>query len=182
MQPVKRTPLVRKTALTAKRRTVRRSEMERKREPRARGDAPRPPSEGAQLLKRMQQNFREDVRWFRGETCVARVSTWDPKVGACDGPVEADHVWERSQGGPYLVANGSPLCRRHHRMKTDNELRYRFEWLGRDQVRWFAEVGFVAWDLETGEPYGKGWRTFEPLRPSQLAALRASGSLPALTR
>jgi hypothetical protein len=80
------------------------------------------------------------------------------------------------------VANGSPLCRRHHRMKTDNELRYRFEWLGRDQVRWFAEVGFVAWDLETGEPYGKGWRTFEPLRPSQLAALRASGSLPALTR
>lgn len=123
-----------------------------------------------------QQEWSRKVKDKRGRWCRAA------ELGGCLGVLEADHIWERSQGGPFVVENGGVLCHAHHEMKTDNKLRWRFEWLSPDQVAWFAVVGFVAWDPTTGEPYGPGMRTFDPLRPEQLARLVAEDRIPLLQR
>jgi 5-methylcytosine-specific restriction endonuclease McrA len=101
----------------------------------------------------------------RGLRCRAEV------LGGCDGALQCDHIWPKSQTGPSVVENGAFLCRRHHTMKTEAELRYRFEWLDQDQVEWLAKVGWVVWDA-AGQPSGRGWKHFEPrvVHPSTVGA------------
>lgn len=46
--------------------------------------------------------------------------------GGCDGPLEADHIVPRSQGGESTRENLRPLCRRHNRrrgIETKNQNR-----------------------------------------------------------
>ena len=35
-------------------------------------------------------------------------------MGGCAGPMEADHIMPRSQGGESTIDNLRPLCRRHN--------------------------------------------------------------------
>jgi hypothetical protein len=73
--------------------------------------------------------------------------------------VQADHMKPRAQGGKNDVANGLPLCREHHEMKTDSKIKIEYEWLEDSHLRYLAEIGWVRWDDE-GEPYGNGYRHF----------------------
>lgn len=133
----------------------------------------------AGLERLLQRTWRDQLRKVRPYRCVAAYEA--ATLGPCRGRLEADHIWERSQGGPYAVENGAFLCASHHLAKTRNELQYRYDWLEADQVAWFAAAGFVAWDRCTGEPYGRGWRTFAPLSPAQLARAAMAG-LPQMLR
>jgi hypothetical protein len=136
----------------------------------------------AYLERPRQAGWRQRCGQLRTVACAARFDVDDPEVGPCRGMIECDHIRPKSQGGAYVVENGGFLCHRHHEMKTNSRLQWRFGWLGQDQVEWLAKVGWVAWGRTTGEPYGLGWRHFKPLRPSQLADAMARGRLPQLSR
>jgi hypothetical protein len=129
-----------------------------------------------------QAEWRRACEQVRLVECCARYAAAERDVGPCEGRLECDHIRPKSQRGPYIVENGGFLCWRHHEMKTNSQLQWRFEWLGQDQINWLAAVGWVAWDHDTGEPEGLGWRHFKPLRPSQLAEALARGRLPRLQR
>lgn len=109
--------------------------------------------------KYKQSAWRKACLQVRPAVCIAA------SLGGCEGQLECDHIFPRSQGGPYVVENGAFVCTRHHRMKTDSELKYRREWLGADQVKWLADVNWVRW-LSNGDVEGKGFRHFEPVRLS----------------
>jgi hypothetical protein len=122
------------------------------------GFGPSPKPEPPRRSKR-----RDDARWRHG--CLA-MRGWYCRVCAMPpapnrpGPLEIDHIWPRSQGGPSVVENGLVLCRRHHADKTAGVLRIDRRWLDADQVAWLADVGWVEWDGD-GSPLGRGWRHFE---------------------
>lgn len=58
-----------------------------------------------------------------------------------------------------MVENGTMLCQRHHQMKTESKIQYRYEWLDEDQIAWLAQIGWVTWDAD-GRPRGRGLRHF----------------------
>ncbi len=69
------------------------------------------------------------IRWVRQQPCCLAVR------GACSGPVEADHAGPRPVGRRADDRTCIPLCRRHHRQRTD----YRGHFYG-----WTAET-MRAW-------------------------------------
>lgn len=75
------------------------------------------------------------------------------------GPVQADHVMPRSQGGQSVVENGMPLCDECHRAKTEHRVLVKKSWLDADQLEYLETVGWVWWD-STGEVYGHGRKSF----------------------
>jgi 5-methylcytosine-specific restriction endonuclease McrA len=108
-----------------------------------------------------QSNWRAAVIELRGGYCRAMFTAGTP----CGGRLEVDHVVERSQGGHWVIQNGTPLCQKHHRDKTTGKLKVAYEWLDQDQILWLAEKGHVAWD-EQGRPYGRMCKGFEARRAS----------------
>jgi 5-methylcytosine-specific restriction endonuclease McrA len=110
--------------------------------------------------KYKQSAWRKACLQVRPAVCAAAA------LGGCAGQLECDHIWPKSQGGPYVVENGAFLCTEHHRQKTDSELKYRRDWLGWDQVKWLADSGWVMWAAD-GSVSGRGWRHFEPVLPQR---------------
>lgn len=106
--------------------------------------------------KYRQSAWRRECLKVRAAVCVAA------SLGGCAGQLEMDHCFPKSQGGPYVVENGVPVCTEHHRQKTNSELRYRREWLAQDQINWLAEIGWVSWAAD-GSVSGRGWKHFEPV-------------------
>lgn len=107
--------------------------------------------------KYKQSAWRRQCLMVREAVCVAA------GLGGCEGQLECDHIWPKSQGGPFVVENGAFLCTRHHAMKTYSELKYRREWLAEDQIEWLHQVGWVTW-ANDGSVSGRGWRHFEEHR------------------
>lgn len=123
-------------------------------------DAPIHPS--AQLSVKAAQRKYKQSQWRRKCLKVRPFVCIAAGLGGCEGRLECDHVWPKSQGGPYVVENGVFVCAKHHKMKTDSELKYRRIWLAPDQVAWLAEMDWVRW-LPNGDVAGRGWRHFEPV-------------------
>jgi hypothetical protein len=87
---------------------------------------------------------------LRGERCRACLTT---------DLVQCAHVMPRSQGGPSVVENGTPLCMGCHADVDQYRARWSPAWLDPDQLVWLASVGWVDWD-GAGEPFGRGCRRF----------------------
>jgi 5-methylcytosine-specific restriction endonuclease McrA len=90
--------------------------------------------------RRNDSLWRSDVMDKRGRRCRA-----------CGGDrdVQSDHLIPRSQCGPSIVENGTPLCgpfgRGCHDRKTAHRLLIRREWLDPDQVAWLELAGHARW-------------------------------------
>lgn len=54
------------------------------------------------------------LEWVRQQPCLLR------RLGDCDGAVEADHAGERPYGQKCDDGRALPLCRKHHRDRTDS--------------------------------------------------------------
>jgi len=124
---------------------------------------------------------------------------YDGNCVACGhhGWCQHDHIWPLSQARKdprrLSVLNGATLCGdfcRHceaegkkpcHLQKTHGELRYQFRWLRPDTIVYLADVGWVAWNPVTGEPYGPGMNHFEPL-PDRYKVPIVLNALPKLVR
>lgn len=148
---MKRTPLGRKTPLTSdpqksrdwQRRSV---GFESGRQGRERGTR-------STARRRNDAPWRKEVEAKRGRYCRACLTSHR---------LQADHIKPRSQGGPSVVENGMLLCEEHHTAKTNGELRIQRDWLDEDQIVWLREQGWVWWDDDDGEVYGRGRNHFEP--------------------
>jgi hypothetical protein len=105
---MKRVPLKRKTPLVRKKwmRTTRKSAYKRR---------PRDPAYMA---------------WVRRQPCCARVFSH-----LCSGPIEADHAGRRSAGRKADDRTCIPLCRRHHRERTDFSGAFK-TWNAQDMRYW----------------------------------------------
>lgn len=106
------------------------------------------------VVRRNDSGWRQQVLEARGERCRSCGTTRD---------VQVDHVVPRSQGGPSVVENGTPLCGPFgngcHPAVTEKRLLIQPEWLDDDQIAWLEENGHVWWD-EEGEVYGRLRRSF----------------------
>lgn len=119
-------------------------------------------SRGRRAASRSQQR-RNDSAWraacieIRGDLC---------RVPGClrPWPVQMDHLIPRAQGGPSVVANGTPWCEFHHRAKTEHQLRIHRDWLDPDQITWLEEEGHARW-LEDGSVAGAHCRLFASIQP-----------------
>lgn len=95
---------------------------------------------GSNRNQRNDSRWRSDVMEKRGHRCRA-----------CGGDrdVQSDHLIPRSQGGPSIVENGTPLCgpfgRGCHDRKTAHLLLVKREWLDSDQVAWLELAGHAIW-------------------------------------
>ena len=127
-------------------------------------DALAPTRTAKRKATRQRSHARNDAAWrkqvmaLRGEACRACGSSRH---------VECDHLIERSQGGPSVIENGTPLCGefgpcRAHVRKTRNELQIRREWLDPDQVEWLAQEGHARWEPD-GTVTGRFHKTFAAL-------------------
>lgn len=160
------TPLTRKTGLTVDLERVR--EWQRRTQQRAfdraqaRRDAP-PPVD--QPRRRPRRPRRNDSGWRA--TCLELYGEWC-RVPDCPHPqpVEMDHLIQRSQGGPSVPGNGLPLCRVHHRLKTDCLLLVAPEWLDPRHVRWLSDEGHAEW-LMDGVVVGRHYRIFADGQPDR---------------
>lgn len=101
---------------------------------------------------------RNDAPWR--QECLERRGEWC-RVAGCPHPqpVQIDHLIPRSQGGPSVVENGLPLCRRHHDLKTAHDMLINPAWLDTDQVLWLADHGHAEWLLD-GVVVGRHRRLF----------------------
>jgi hypothetical protein len=134
------------------------------------GPSPKPEPRRPRPRRRDDSAWREECLGRRGRYCRACPSALQVpgvvvgnKIAGFRGmpiPLEIDHVWPRSQGGPSVLENGLVLCRKHHGEKTAGRLRIEPGWLDADQVAWLADVGWVEWQAD-GQPRGRGWRHFE---------------------
>lgn len=106
-------------------------------------------------MTRDDSGWRNEVMEARGERCR--------RCGSPHG-VQADHVISRSHSGPSVLANGTPLCRGCHDLKTDNKILYEPSWLDSDQIEWLAREGFAIWD-EQGQVSGMHSASFADRRP-----------------
>jgi hypothetical protein len=89
------------------------------------------------------------MRWVKRLPCSVRVEAPDPDVlpTTCSGRVEADHMGlERGLGQKADDSTCAPLCRKHHRERTDHVGTFRSvtrdmerEWRGRAITRTQAE-------------------------------------------
>ena len=81
--------------------------------------------------------------WVRQQPCLLR------HLGDCDGTVEADHAGERPYGQKCGDDQALPLCRKHHRDRTDSRgffrapdrvaRRLRRQWLDRQIATTWAQ-------------------------------------------
>lgn len=108
-------------------------------------------------------NRRNDAQWradcleLRGDWC---------RVPHCPHPqpVQMDHLIPRAHGGPSVVENGWPVCRRHHELKTGHLLLVDPTWLDLDQRIWLRDHNYVTWLLD-GVAVGTRRRIFADARP-----------------
>lgn len=148
------TPLARRTPL--KRTSLRRDIERALREP-----LPRRPTR----YRRRARDF-EFMGWVKRQPCIVRVLP--PRDFAytlasrllfardialvrttpCDGPIEADHAGERGLGRKAADSTCIPLCRGHHRERTDHAGTFRP--LTRDELR--------AWRARAIEHTQAAWR------------------------
>jgi hypothetical protein len=77
-----------------------------------------------------------------------------------------DHLIPRAQGGQSVPGNGLPLCRVHHRMKTDHLLLIAPEWLDPRHVLWLSDEGHAEW-LVDGVVTGRHCRIFADGQPDR---------------
>lgn len=107
--------------------------------------------------------------WYNA--CQAARGLYCSVPGCGETRIQMDHLIPRSLGGPYLVANGWPLCAPashtfrggHHLAKTEHRLPIPLGWLPADMVEWLAATGHAWWDLTTGEVHGRHRRIFAPV-------------------
>lgn len=110
---------------------------------------------------RPRSKRRNDGPWR--QECAVAYGLWCRASGVHAGPIQCDHVWPRSQGGPSVVENGLFLCESHHDAKTASRIVIDPEWLTPEQIDWLAQVGWVSWNAD-GQPSGRGMRHFAPRR------------------
>lgn len=114
-------------------------------------------------MSKQSQAWAEAVRDLYGPWCII--------CGFAD--IELDHIQPKSQGGLYEPGNGVPVCSwrsvtipgGHHLAKTEGRLKYSPEILLPVTIEYLAAAKWVAWDAD-GQPYGRGWRHFEPMTGS----------------
>jgi hypothetical protein len=73
--------------------------------------------------------------WVKGRLCSVEEDRPDPDRDPtpCCGPVEADHMGARVVGRKADDTTCAPLCRSHHRERSDHSGSFRH--LNRDQLR-----------------------------------------------
>jgi 5-methylcytosine-specific restriction endonuclease McrA len=131
----------------------------------ARAQQPPAPDTAPTSLRKRKKRRRNDSQWHadcvevRGDLC---------RVPDCPfpHPVQMDHLIPRSQGGPSIVANGTPFCRAHHQMKTDHLLLVKPEWLDADQIKWLSDEGHAEW-LDDGTVAGRHCTIFDDGQPDR---------------
>jgi hypothetical protein len=100
---------------------------------------------------RRRERDVERMRWTKRQPCIVRSMPpvhavelggfWDSDhvVTMCSGPVEADHMGERGLGQKADDNTCVPMCRGHHRERTDHSGTFRP--LTRDELRaWRARA------------------------------------------
>lgn len=156
-------PLTRTVGLTASAATYRAWQDRSRLAAIARRAVPAPrepkPRSGRRPQRRNDSQWRADCLEVRGEWC---------RVPDCPHPmpVQMDHLIPRAQGGPSVVQNGLPLCRMHHRMKTDHLLLIAPEWLDADMIVWLADEGHAEW-LKDSVVVGRHCRIFADGTPDR---------------
>lgn len=111
-----------------------RSTLQRKTQLRARGNT----------KYRRRERDLEFMRWVKRQPCIVRaLPPWEfmsdaarrvfSTTTACTGPVEADHMGERGIGQKADDRTCVPMCRNHHRERTDHMRTFRP--LTRDELR-----------------------------------------------
>lgn len=61
------------------------------------------------------------MAWVRRQPCIVRELPPDPnRITPCSGHVEADHLGARAVGRKADDRTCAPLCRQHHRERTDH--------------------------------------------------------------
>lgn len=90
--------------------------------------------------------------WVKTQPCCAA------ELSSCDGPIEADHAGRRGLSRKADDSTTIPLCRLHHRQRTDHSGPFR-SW-DRDQMRaWLAvqihetEARWLRYNAGTGIPF-----------------------------
>lgn len=116
-------------------------------------------------LKACLDDIRRDIEWrqevllIRSPQCrvtahlmripaLYRTPQQRQLVASCDGPIEVDHLIPRSPATRWALPNGCPMCRHHHRLKTEHSLLIAPEWLDPDQLRWLEDEGHAEWLLD----------------------------------
>lgn len=94
--------------------------------------------------RRQDLQWREQVLVARGMRCRAALTL----PGQCDGPLEVDHMIPRRPSTRWAVEDGLPLCRHHHRLKTEHLLLIDPAWLDEDQIIWLSDHQHAEWLLD----------------------------------
>lgn len=79
--------------------------------------------------------------WVKSLSCAVLEfwMPWEHEIGTCDGPIQADHMGRRGIGQKAADDTCAPMCRRHHRERTDHSGVFRHA--TREQAReWCAGV------------------------------------------
>lgn len=92
------------------------------------------------------------INWDRIKGVGGRVEwgTYEATITPCSGPVEADHAGDRGLGQKADDSTCIPLCRGHHRERTDHT--GTFSPLTRDEAR--------AWRTAAIERTQAAWRNW----------------------
>lgn len=108
---------------------------------------------------RKRERDLEFMRWVKRQPCILRAlppflhmevakSVGFKAMTPCAGPVEADHMGERGIGQKADDRTCVPMCRNHHRERTDHMRTFRP--LTRDELR--------AWRTAAIEHTQAAWR------------------------
>ena len=88
---------------------------------------------------RRRERDLEFMTWVRRQPCIMRELPASDVLTFCSGPVEADHMGARGLGQKADDGTCVPMCRGHHRERTDHAGTFRP--LTRDELRaWRAVV------------------------------------------
>lgn len=96
----------------------------------------------------------EYLAWVREQRCSV-AAMFDPfaigEIGACSGPIEADHVGERGLGEKCPDSEAVAMCATHHRERHDvrgffagttreQRAAWYAEWIEATRERWLAQT------------------------------------------
>lgn len=105
---------------------------------------------------RRRERDVEFMQWARRQPCIVRLlepgtfiaadRNADRKITVCTGHVEADHAGDRGLGQKADDATCVPLCRNHHRERTDHMGAFRS--LNRDELRAWRAAAIVHTQAE----------------------------------